>query len=179
MNYITKFDGEAVGRYVRYQTPTGTPDGTTNKDGTYCANIAEIALYGEKKEVAPKEVLGDVDGNGEFRGKRPRPAQQKFLLGSGTLVKWKNGDFNNDDRVDTFDLILMRQHIVPATDTIKKESSPASDRRCFFCRCISAATAAVVVVAAVTAAAAAAVGEEKDEDEDEKDDPHTVVSFKA
>ena len=111
MNYITKFDGEAVGRYVRYQTPTGTPDGTTNKDGSYCANIAEIALYGEKKEVVPKEVLGDVDANGEFQV-NDLVLLSKFLLGSGTLVKWKNGDFDNDDRIDTFDLILMRQHIV-------------------------------------------------------------------
>jgi len=111
MNYITKFDGEAIGRYVRYQTPDGTPEGSINKDSTYCANIAEIALYGEKKEVAPKEVLGDVDGDG-FLKINDIVLMQKYLLGGDTLVKWKNGDFDNDDRIDMFDLILMRKHMI-------------------------------------------------------------------
>ena len=111
MNYITKFDGEAIGRYVRYQTPDGTPEGSINKDSTYCANIAEIALYGEKKEVAPKEVLGDVDGDGSLKI-NDIVLMQKYLLGGDTLVKWKNGDFDNDDRIDMFDLILMRKHMI-------------------------------------------------------------------
>ena len=111
MNYITKFDGEAIGRYVRYQTPDGTPDSSVNKDNSYCANIAEIALYGEKKEVTPKEVIGDVDGSGDLHV-NDLVLMNKFLLGDGELVKWKNGDFNNDDRIDMFDLVLMRKHMI-------------------------------------------------------------------
>ena len=112
MNYITEFGGEAVGRYVRYQVPEGTPDGTINKDSTYCANIAEIALYGTKKEEElPKEIMGDVDGNGNLQI-NDLVLLNKFLLGNGELIKWKNGDFDNDDRIDMFDLILMRKHLI-------------------------------------------------------------------
>ncbi|MCR5706911.1 MAG: discoidin domain-containing protein [Ruminococcus sp.] len=111
MNYVTKFNGEAVGRYVRYQTPDGTPDGTVNKDNSFCANIAEIVLYGTKKEDTPKEVLGDVDGSGDLHV-NDLVLMNKFLLGDGELVKWKNGDFNNDDRIDMFDLVLMRKHMI-------------------------------------------------------------------
>ncbi|MCQ2490060.1 MAG: discoidin domain-containing protein [Ruminococcus sp.] len=111
MNYIAKFDGEAVGRYIRYQTPEGAPNNSTNKDSTYCCNIAEIALYGTKKEVVPKEVLGDVDADGSFQI-NDLVLLQKFLLGNGELVKWKNGDFDNDDVIDMYDLVLMRRHMI-------------------------------------------------------------------
>ncbi|MBR5165733.1 MAG: discoidin domain-containing protein [Ruminococcus sp.] len=111
MNYVTQFSGEAVGRYVRYQVPDGTPDSSVNKDNSYCANIAEIALYGTKKETTPKEVLGDVDGDGLLKI-NDIVLMQKYLLGGDTLVKWKNGDFDNDDRIDMFDLILMRKHMI-------------------------------------------------------------------
>ena len=36
----------------------------------------------------------------------------KYLLGNGELVKWKNGDFDNDDHIDMFDLVLMRKHMI-------------------------------------------------------------------
>lgn len=111
MNYVTEFGGEAVGRYVRYQVPDGAPDGTINKDSVYCCNIAEIALYGTKKDDTPKEVLGDVDGSGDPHV-NDLVLMSKYLLGGGELVKWKNGDFDGDDIIDMFDLVLMRKHLI-------------------------------------------------------------------
>lgn len=110
MNYVTRFRGEAVGRYFRYQLPEGTPDGSINRDSTYCCNIAEIALYGTKKE-APEETLGDVDGDGSLRI-NDLVLLEKFLHGNGRLSRWQNGDFDNDGRIDSFDLILMRKHMI-------------------------------------------------------------------
>ena len=46
MNYISKFNGDITGRYIRYQVPTGTPNNEYNKDDVYNCNIAEIAVYG-------------------------------------------------------------------------------------------------------------------------------------
>jgi len=111
MNYVTQFSNEAIGRYVRYQVPDGAPDGTINKDSVFCCNIAEISLYGTKKEDTPKEVLGDVDGSGDLHI-NDLVLMSKYLLGNGELVKWKNGDFDNDDHIDMFDLVLMRKHMI-------------------------------------------------------------------
>ncbi len=46
MHYVTALSGNTTARYVRYEVPTGAPANEYNNDSDYCANIAEIALYG-------------------------------------------------------------------------------------------------------------------------------------
>lgn len=37
---------------------------------------------------------------------------QKYLLGSGSLTNWKNADLCKDDRIDVFDMVLMRKLLI-------------------------------------------------------------------
>ena len=55
-------------------------------------------------------VSGDVNGDGEFTV-ADLVTMQKFLLGSGGLANWKNGDLCQDNVIDVFDLCFMRKLI--------------------------------------------------------------------
>lgn len=46
LNYFTHLTGNQGVRYVRYQTPQGTPTNPYNKENSYCCNLAEIKVYG-------------------------------------------------------------------------------------------------------------------------------------
>ncbi|WP_303834350.1 discoidin domain-containing protein [Ruminococcus flavefaciens] len=48
MHFVTALSGDTTVRYIRYEVPTGAPQNSDNPDSAYCANIAEIALYGTK-----------------------------------------------------------------------------------------------------------------------------------
>lgn len=37
---------------------------------------------------------------------------QKYLLGNGSLTNWKNADLFKDDRIDVFDMVLMRKLLI-------------------------------------------------------------------
>ena len=54
MHYATALSGDTQARYIRYEVPTGAPQNSDNPDSTYCANIAEIALYGTKASQTTK-----------------------------------------------------------------------------------------------------------------------------
>ena len=62
-------------------------------------------------EAAPVSVKGDVNGDGEF-SVADLAAMQKFILGKGELTDWEKGDLCKDDRIDLFDLILMRRELI-------------------------------------------------------------------
>jgi len=46
MHYVTSLSGDTTIRYIRYEVPSGKPANEYNSDSSYCANIAEIALFG-------------------------------------------------------------------------------------------------------------------------------------
>ncbi|HOH88181.1 discoidin domain-containing protein [Ruminococcus sp.] len=46
MHYVTSLSGDTTIRYIRYEVPSGKPTNEYNSDSSYCANIAEIALFG-------------------------------------------------------------------------------------------------------------------------------------
>ncbi len=46
MHYITSIPENTTIRYIRYEVPSGQPQNEYNKDSSYCANIAEIELFG-------------------------------------------------------------------------------------------------------------------------------------
>lgn len=46
MHYITSLPENTTIRYIRYEVPSGQPQNEYNKDSSYCANIAEIELFG-------------------------------------------------------------------------------------------------------------------------------------
>ena len=69
MHYVTALSGGTAARYVRYEVPTGAPNNEYNSDSAYCANIAEIALFGtphgqsarpKYDRLSAKEVTGTL-----------------------------------------------------------------------------------------------------------------------
>ena len=99
-------------RYVRYSVPTGAPQNSNNPDSVYCCNIAEISVYGKKSEETEpvKTVAGDIDGDGEVNV-NDLVLIEKFLLGYGELENWETADLCKDERIDAFDLVLMRKAV--------------------------------------------------------------------
>ncbi len=51
LNYYTKLSANQKVRYVRYQTPSGAPTDSRNKDNSCCCNIAEFKVYGKPSGV--------------------------------------------------------------------------------------------------------------------------------
>ena len=60
-----------------------------------------------------KSIRGDVNADGEFTV-ADVVALQKWLLGVPdiTLADWKAGNFCNDNRLDVFDLCLMKHELL-------------------------------------------------------------------
>ncbi len=72
MHYVTALSGDTTARYVRYEVPTGAPKNEYNSDSDYCANIAEIALFGTPHGQSPqsrysKLVPAGVTGSGSWK----------------------------------------------------------------------------------------------------------------
>ena len=67
MHYVTALSGDTTLRYIRYEVPSGKPANEYNNDSAYCANIAEIALFGtpHSQSSAPKyDKLGIISSEG-------------------------------------------------------------------------------------------------------------------
>ena len=82
------------------QVSLGTNGGNGN-------NVCYIALG----VSVNARVVGDVNADKKFTA-ADLVMMQKFLLGGGTLTDWAAGDLCNDDVIDSFDLVLMRQLIL-------------------------------------------------------------------
>ncbi len=113
----------------------------TNKDGSYslmsvvsdnkaCVDVFEISKDdganlnqweywggdGQKFVIEPvtaekKTVIGDVNADGKFTI-ADIVMMQNFLVKKGTLTDWKAGDLYNDDKINVFDLILMKRILI-------------------------------------------------------------------
>ena len=70
-----------------------------------------IAAVSEK--AADKTVIGDVNADGEFNV-ADLIVLQNWLLArpDAKLADWKAGDLCEDDRLDVFDLVLMRRKLI-------------------------------------------------------------------
>lgn len=60
---------------------------------------------------ASEPLVGDVNADGRF-SVADVVMMQKWLLGSGGLTDWKAGDLYQDDRIDVFDLCIMKRMLV-------------------------------------------------------------------
>lgn len=88
-----------------------------NKDGSYSLFPIDNDVFGQENRyiIEPvaaekKAVIGDVNADGEFNI-ADLVMMQKFLLGDGTLTDWKAGDLCEDERIDAFDMVMMRKLI--------------------------------------------------------------------
>lgn len=72
--------------------------------------------YGYKFESLGKSYIkGDCNDDGAVNI-ADAVMLQKFLLGDGSLAEWKNADLCEDERIDVFDMIVMRRLIVYRMD---------------------------------------------------------------
>ena len=85
-------------------------DDTCFKGSIDNIRIYKCALTGAEINGSPA-VTGDVNGDGTV-SVADLVAMQQFLLGSGDLVNWENGDICRDNRIDVFDLCLMRRLLI-------------------------------------------------------------------
>ena len=81
-NPTVKFDNKNTLSTNRLQLVIETPDGDVNADGVF--NVADVVLL------------------------------QKWLLGvpDTKLANWKTGNFCSDNRLDVFDLCLMKRELL-------------------------------------------------------------------
>lgn len=84
-------------------------------DSNFKGSIDNIKIYKcalTADEISGKaEAEGDVNGDGEFTV-ADLAVMQRFLLGRGSLTNWHNGDLCRDNRIDIFDLCLMRKLLI-------------------------------------------------------------------
>ena len=78
---------------------------------TYSAAILPETTPKERKELFYTDIKGDVNNDGLFNIS-DLVTLQKYLLGNGTLSNWKNADLCNDNRIDVFDMCLMRRLLI-------------------------------------------------------------------
>lgn len=73
-----------------------------------------MAPVEEKQQHVVKDVVGDVNGDGSV-SIADAVELQSFLLGKTTeLTVWKNGDVCRDERLNAFDLVLLRKLVSEA-----------------------------------------------------------------
>lgn len=104
---------------------------TVASNGTACADVFEISMEnganicqweywggaGQKfilestsAETVPRKIIGNVNADGKF-SVADVVMMQKFLLGSGELIDWAAGDLCEDEKIDAFDMVMMRKLI--------------------------------------------------------------------
>ena len=76
-------------------------------NGSYALN-GDNAYVLEPASASAFVLRGDVDANGKFE-LADVVMMQKYLLGSGTLTVWQNGDLDSSNTINAKDLTLMKQ----------------------------------------------------------------------
>lgn len=87
---------------------------TENNSNTIELSDTEMLMvyFDENNELKYYEVgKGDINADGSVNI-ADAVMLQKFLLGNGTLTNWKSADLCSDDKVDVFDMILMKEMLV-------------------------------------------------------------------
>ena len=84
-------------------------------DTFFMGSIDNIRIY--KCALTESEINGSPAADGDVNGDGTLSVadlvtMQCFLLGSGDLVNWGNGDLCRDNRIDIFDLCLMRRLLI-------------------------------------------------------------------
>ena len=93
-----------------------TPCGAVTDDGGGTLTASDIKLL--VKSGRKESIQGDVNADGEFNVS-DLVLLQKWLLAvpDTKLADWKAADFCKDDRLDVFDLCLMRRELIAKSQT--------------------------------------------------------------
>lgn len=102
-------------------------DGQEASKTVKCYNVDED---GNITEIDESEVtllnMGDCNLDDKFTVSDV-VMLQKWLVGSGELKCWQNADFNNDNRVDVFDLLLMKKALTEKLPLVPQKSEKVTD----------------------------------------------------
>ncbi len=79
----------------------------TPSAGTMTMTGADILV----KETANETVTGDVNADGVFNT-ADLVTMCNYLLGTGEIKNWKAGDLIADDKINVFDMIMMRRYFI-------------------------------------------------------------------
>ena len=98
--------------YIRIKGDTEKPIPSISIPDVYTKSTATIPAY------QPSNVKGDANNDGVFNI-ADLVMTQKWLLGNGSLTAWENADVYKDNRIDVFDMVILRRMMIekiPATD---------------------------------------------------------------
>jgi hypothetical protein len=73
--------------------------------------ITEIYSLDIIENIRGDYITGDVNNDGVFNISDV-VAMQKYLIDSAELTNWKAGDICADEKIDAFDLVLMKKMLV-------------------------------------------------------------------
>lgn len=106
---------------------TWEADGKEVNKVVKCYNVSEDGTITEidESEVTPLNI-GDCNLDGKI-GISDVVTLKKWLMGSGELECWQNADFNNDNKVDVFDLVLMKQSLLEKLPAISQDNENVTD----------------------------------------------------
>ena len=96
----SKVDDEFIGWF--------TEDGTEITSASIVEIESDTTLYAK---WASDEIVGDVNADGVFNV-ADVVMMQKWLLCAGELTDWQAGDLCRDERIDVFDLCLMKRMLL-------------------------------------------------------------------
>ncbi len=88
---------------------------------TYLLTV-EDGIFHHRKETS--DLMGDVNNDGKF-SVLDVVMLQKWLLGAGDLTCWQNADLCADDKINAFDLYVMKQRLIERSTAGTPDNMPA------------------------------------------------------
>lgn len=106
---------------------TWEADGKEVNKVVKCYNVSEDGTITEIDESEVTQLnIGDCNLDGKV-GIADVVTLKKWLMGSGELECWQNADFNNDNKIDVFDLVLMKQSLLEKLPAISQADEYVTD----------------------------------------------------
>ncbi|MDE6833071.1 MAG: dockerin type I repeat-containing protein, partial [Ruminococcus sp.] len=97
------------------------------KDGKEIKKVVKYFNVDENGNISEIDSIsaGDCNGDGQFTISDV-VMFQKWLSGTGDLTDWKNADLTFDNKLDIFDLVLMKQAVIENMPTINYDYKEVS-----------------------------------------------------
>lgn len=103
---------ETTDDYMEFSRIAAPEDGDltviVDDQETYLLTV-EDGIFHHRKETS--DLMGDVNNDGKF-SVLDVVMLQKWLLGAGDLTCWQNADLCADDKINAFDLYVMKQKLI-------------------------------------------------------------------
>ncbi|MDE6677423.1 MAG: dockerin type I repeat-containing protein, partial [Ruminococcus sp.] len=77
-----------------------------NGQSAYCVNFTLFA------QPVSDEIIGDVNNDGKFNVTDVVILQKWLINNSDELVNWQSADLYKDNKIDVFDLVMMKKLLI-------------------------------------------------------------------